>query len=51
MKITTVKIVQELKKNYGWVMYEDEQFAKDLINDILKIINQKLKEKKDESIK
>ena len=46
MKITTAKIVQELQEDYGWASVEPQ-----LVKDVLKIIDDKLKYHKGISIK
>jgi hypothetical protein len=46
MKITATKIINELQENYGWASVEPQ-----LIKDVIKIIDSKLKYHKGISIK
>ncbi len=49
MKITTTKVVQELQKKHIWGYISPIEIS--LIKDVLKIIDQKLKEQKGINIK
>jgi hypothetical protein len=54
MKITATKVIQELQEEYGWDKSNLEQhkwIVTPLVKDVLKIIDQKLKEHKGISIK
>jgi hypothetical protein len=51
MKITVTKVIQELQEKHGWECYLDQPHTRDLIRDVLKIIDQKLKYHKGISIK
>jgi hypothetical protein len=46
MKITTTKVIRELQEDYGWASVEPQ-----LVKDVLKIIDDKLKYHKGISIK
>ena len=54
MKITVTKVIRELQENHGWdnKTFEQHQWiVNPLIKDVIKIIDNKLKEHKGISIK
>jgi len=54
MKITVEKVIRELEKNHGWrnlICNDEEWFVKELLKDVIKVINNELIKHKDITIK